>query len=76
MNNKNLRKKMSMNAYQTVKENYSWNKKLEGYEDLTTPFSAKNAENIHGGGYNCRVISKNNVRLAFIYHFKEMEAAA
>ncbi len=50
MSNENLRKKMSMNGYQTVKENYSWNKKLEGYEDLTIPFSAKNAENIRGGG--------------------------
>lgn len=30
----NLRKKLSENGYKTVKENYSWNIKLEGYEKI------------------------------------------
>ena len=41
MNNPQLREKLSLRGYETVKQNYSWNKKLEGYESLPS---------INGGG--------------------------
>lgn len=34
MDNTQLREKLSLRGYETVKQNYSWNKKLEGYETL------------------------------------------
>ena len=34
ISNSNLRQKLSENGFRTVKANYSWNKKLDGYEKI------------------------------------------
>ena len=41
MSNLQLREKLSLKGYETVKYNYSWNKKLEGYEKLPNINGAK-----------------------------------
>ncbi len=48
MSDEDYRNRIAMSGYNTVKENYSWGKKLEGYEKLTTNFD--------GGGYKCKVV--------------------
>ena len=34
MNDENYRNSVAENGYRMVKENYSWNKKLDGYEEI------------------------------------------
>jgi len=36
ISNTTIRQKLSESGYKTVKDNYSWNKKLEGYEQIVS----------------------------------------